>query len=485
MRAPGTFTVLPASPPVAVGKCLRAVPARTVHAPPIGHNVVMETSHAAQRPATSGAAAVAPSQARPERPLSTINDGDATHRRAFERFEAEQLARRWRLFAPVTAILLGLTEVAPYLTAEFPPAPLLTGSIMLLLCGMYVLARSGPSRPVIAWATMVMGVIGGGYAASASALTGQFASPHSLAMAVTIALLPGVLAVSALEATLTILGGIAAWTAANLLWATKVPTDYTGLTTSLTYLLFLALITVLTVWRNRQLRYSEFVARSEVERMHRFTVEEVLFRHLPAPYVEQVLSGARTVDQAPERRVITVVFADLVGFTGLTEATPPEELALLLGRFYDLISTHAARHGATLDKFIGDSAMVFFGAPQPMPAEEQARRAMRMAAQWHHDVSALTVNGASLQLRIGIHQDLVTVGSFGGRLRTDYTVLGRGVNIAARLEQLCRPGRILVSHDLARLLRDYPWQDLGPQTLRGLPQPIQVMEIDPAQIPAA
>ncbi|TXH03742.1 MAG: adenylate/guanylate cyclase domain-containing protein [Nevskiaceae bacterium] len=416
----------------------------------------------------------------PQLPAVVVR-GAPDHRPAFSVMEAQQLARRWRLFAPVTAILLGLTEVAPYLTTEFPPAPLLTGSIMLLLCGMYVLARSEPSRPVIAWATVIMGVIGGGYAASASALTGQFASPHSLAMAVTIALLPGMMAVSVLEATLTILGGIAAWTFANLHWATNVPTDYAGLATSLTYLLFLALITVLTVWRNRQLRYSEFVARAEVERMHRFTVEELLYRHLPAPYVEQVLSGARMVDQPPERRIVTVMFADLVGFTSIAEATPPDDLAALLGRFYDLISTEAAQHGATLDKFIGDSVMVFFGAPQGLAPEVQARRALALACRWQQRTGELKVNGRPLRLRIGIHQDLVTVGSFGGRLRSDYTVLGLGVNIAARLEPLCRPGRILVSQDFARLLPDQPWQDLGQQPLKGLPEPLALMDLDPAQ----
>ena len=407
----------------------------------------------------------------------------SAYRIAFETQEAELLAWRLRLFTPITAVLLALTEVAPYFSPEFPAAPLLTGSVILVLLAMYVLAGSKPHRRLIGWATVATGIVCGGYAGSASALTGQFESPHSLALAVLIAFLPGILSLSMLEASATMLGAIVAWVAANIYWAGSGAAEHTGLVTCLVYLSFLALVTLLSVWRNRQSRYSEFVARREVERVHRFTVEEVLFRHLPAPYVEQVLSGARTVDQAPERRLITVMFADLVGFTRLTDAMSPEGLADLLARFYDLISTVAVSHGATLDKFIGDAVLVFLGAPQPMTAEEQARRAVQMACEWHRGLPALSRSRAPLQLRVGIHQDVVTVGSFGGRLRTDYTVLGRGVNLAARLQQFCQPGRITVSRDLAQLLGGrFPLTDLGAQQLRGLPEPVHALEINPGAV---
>ena len=400
--------------------------------------------------------------------------------RAFQNLESERLARRWRTFAPVTAFLLMLTEVAPYFTPEFPAAPLLTGSIVLLLLGMYAVARWWPRHPLLGWATALIGIIGGGYAASASALTGHFISPHSLAMAVVIALLPGVLSVSIAQSVVTVIGGILAWTVVNLTWAGGVD-DYSGMATCLIYLSFLALVTLLSVGRNRQLRYSEFVARNELERMHRFTVEEVLFRHLPAPYVEQVLSGARTVDQSPERRLVTVVFADIVGFSAMTESTPPDALALLVSRFYDLISGAAARHEATVDKFMGDAAMVFFGAPDAMDPLEQASRAVDMACEWQRGMPQLLRSRSTLTLRIGIHQDIVTVGSFGGRLRTDYTALGRGVNLAARVQKLCAPGKILVTSGVHALLEGrYAAADLGEHSLRGLPQPVQVYEIDPA-----
>lgn len=400
-------------------------------------------------------------------------------RAAFRELEAQKLARRWLLFAPVTAVLLALTEVAPFFSPEFPSAPFLTGSVILALGVVYAIARWWPRRALIGWATAVIGTIGGGYAASASALTGHFISPHSLAMAVVIALLPGVLAVSVAEALATMVGAIVAWVLVNLTWAGGTH-DYSGLTTCLVYLSFLALVTSLSVLRNRELRYSEFAARHELERMHRFTVEEVLFRHLPAPYVEQVLSGARTVDQAPERRLVTVVFADMVGFSRVTEAMNPEALAAMLARFYDLISTVAARHDATMDKFMGDAAMAFFGAPDAMAAQEQAQRALQMAIEWQRGMPDLHKGRARLTLRIGIHQEIVTVGSFGGRVRTDYTVLGSGVNLAARLQKLCAPGRILVTQAVKDLLDGvYPTTDLGAQELRGLTAPVQVYEIDP------
>src|SRR5690606_19011053 len=98
----------------------------------------------------------------------------------------------------------------------------------------------------------------------------------------------------------------------------------------------------------------------------------------------------------------------------------------------------AFEHGATIDKFIGDAVMAILGAPEPMDPHEQAERALSLARSWHERVAELAAQGApQLALRIGVHQDVVAVGSFGGRLRSDYTVLGRGVNIAARLEQRC------------------------------------------------
>jgi len=401
----------------------------------------------------------------------------------FDELEAEVMATRWRLFSLVTALIITLTEPLALVLPAFPPAPLTTAAMDAVLLAMHFLARGRPRRAVIGGASCLTAIVGGAYVAFACAKSGGFKSPNTLAMAVVIALVPGILALSAYETLATLVGSLAAWVAVNLYFPGAPTPDIEAMFTDLAFLVFLCAVTQITVVRNRDLRYAEFCSRREVERLHQFAVEEVLYRHLPAPYVQQVLSGARTVDQPAERRLITVVFADMVRFTALCERMAPEELGRVLAGFYDLVSGTAEEFGATLDKFIGDAVMVFFGAPMSMDAAEQTRRAVAMACAWHRGIAGMKAGVTPLSLRVGIHQDWATVGSFGGRARMDYTAFGRGVNIAARLEQRCAPGRILVTGDVRRSLGEIVQvTDLGEQELRGMAARVAVFEIDPTTV---
>jgi class 3 adenylate cyclase len=296
-------------------------------------------------------------------------------------------------------------------------------------------------------------------------------------MAVQIAMLPGIFSLTLAEAAASLFGGLTAWAVVCSLWKTQGPLDFTGLDVTLTYLLILSVVTLVVHHINRKLRIREFAGRCELERVHRFAVEEVLHRHLPPSYVDRVLSGEHPLDCPPERRVVTVVFADIVSFTPLSDGLPPEELAQLVGRFYDVMASVAFEHGATLDKFIGDAVMALVGAPDTMTSEEQAQRAVAMARDWHRAARELVWPGSlgqGLRLRVGIHQDPVAVGAFGGRLRSEYTVLGRGVNIAARLEQRCQQGDILVSAPVFQQLSPRPLgaREMGALELKGIPEPV-------------
>ena len=254
--------------------------------------------------------------------------------------------------------------------------------------------------------------------------------------------------------------------------------DGNGLMTSGLYLTVLGVVSVLAVARSRKNRFEAFVASRRAEEMHRFAVEEVLCRHLPPSYVDQVLKGERVLDAFPERKLLTILFVDIVGFSGLTERLEAGELTELMARYYNLAATIAFDHGGTIDKFIGDAVMILFGAPEAMDPDQQAKQALATGLAIQESSRELRAGGEGLpvKLRIGIHQEVVTVGSFGGDLRVDYTVLGRGVNVAARLEGSCEPGHVLVSetvHDrLTTRIRAHGDQR-GLLRLRGVERPVQ------------
>jgi class 3 adenylate cyclase len=400
---------------------------------------------------------------------------------AFQDTERQLLLRRWILLAPALMIGALLSEIAAHLSPEFPKAPLQTATIILVFGAMWMWARHGASRRAEGLIWVTAGWLASAYIASACVDSGRFQSLHVLGIATIVALAPAALSLTLIEAIVCLGGAVAVWVVVCLVW--QVPAagiDITGLPTSLMYLTFISAAAVTALAWARSLRLREFVARRRVEEMHRFAVEEVLLRHLPPAYVEDVLAGTRALDAPPERRVVTVIFADIVSFTPLSDSLPPEQLAATMARFYDVTSTIAFEHGATIDKFIGDAVMAILGAPATMDEHEQVRRAVDLATAWHTKVARLIPGDPSLLLRIGIHQDVVAVGSFGGRRRTDYTVLGTGVNLAARLEQACLPGQILVSQSVwNQLPAPQPTAEPRDLQLKGIPGTVRAFAITP------
>jgi class 3 adenylate cyclase len=207
-------------------------------------------------------------------------------------------------------------------------------------------------------------------------------------------------------------------------------------------------------------------------KLHRFITESVLRRYLPPSLVARAAEGSLRLDAPPDRRVVTVMFVDLVGFTPLSERLGADAIGALLNRFLSRMAEVAHQHGATIDKFVGDAMMVVFGAPEPMPPEEQARGCVALALELGGAVRDLQP-GLELQVRAGINTGEAVVGNFGTLVRSDYTVVGPAVNIAARLETASRPGRILVGPETARLLGDLvPLEPAGELMLKGVSTPV-------------
>ncbi len=380
--------------------------------------------------------------------------------------------------APLAMLLVALSEVASHLSPEFPKGPVSTALMLVALGGAWLAARSRPPRWALGIVDVVVGVAAAAYSAQACVGSGRFSSLQVMAIPCIFAFMTALLSQTAIEVAITIVLSIVAWLLVCFFLNAPAHVDTAGLSTALTYLVFIGAVTVAWVAASRRLRFREFVARRYIEDMHRFAVEEVLCRHLPPRYVESVLSGDHLLDGPPERRVVTVVFADIVKFTPLSDSLKPEQLAQVMTRFYDVTSSIAFEHGATIDKFIGDAVMAIMGAPESMGPADQARHALDMALAWQRAVADILPGEHAMTLRIGIHQDSVTIGSFGGRHRTDYTVLGMGVNIAARLEQRCQPGRVLVSREVYEQIEPRPdAESMGDLELKGVPRRVGAFSV--------
>jgi len=211
------------------------------------------------------------------------------------------------------------------------------------------------------------------------------------------------------------------------------------------------------------------------------TLARQLARYLSPQVHEMIFSGEREVRRETHRRPLTVFFSDIVGFTTRTEAMGDAELATWLNDYLDEMAQVAQRHGGTLDKFIGDSVMVFFGDPGSSGVEEDARRCLRMAC----DMLA-AARRRKTEIRIGIHSGECVVGNFGSEEQVNYTIIGTVVNVAARLQAASQPGRILLTESTRNLLgTEIVCDHHGLVNLRGITQPVTTFWASPPSSPPA
>ena len=189
-----------------------------------------------------------------------------------------------------------------------------------------------------------------------------------------------------------------------------------------------------------QQQVSEKVA--ELERANR------LRRYLSPQVADSLLSGDMEVSLTTRRSRLTVFFSDIRGFTAMSETVEPEELIDRVNGYLTEMTEIVFRHGGTLDKYVGDAVMVFFG--DPVAYDDHAARAVRVALEMRQRLTELQqqwslAHEETLTVGMGISTGYVTVGNIGSPARIDYTVYGNAVNLAARLADAARPGQILVS----------------------------------------
>jgi class 3 adenylate cyclase len=163
-----------------------------------------------------------------------------------------------------------------------------------------------------------------------------------------------------------------------------------------------------------------------------------------------------------------------------------EELSEILSEYFAEMTAIAQHFGGTIDKFMGDAIMIFFGAPAMTDDRDQALRAVRMAMSMQERIGILCQTWeqrgllGTFQVRIGINTSVASVGNFGAPGRMDYTAIGRQVNLAARLQVSCEPGRILLGHATWALVRDeIPCTAKGEIQVKGIREAVKIYEVVP------
>ena len=188
-----------------------------------------------------------------------------------------------------------------------------------------------------------------------------------------------------------------------------------------------------------------------------------------APRTAEIGSG--------ERRQVAILFADLSGFTELSTTLDAEELRDLVGRFFDAVDGVVENYGGTVDKHIGDAVMALFGAP--VAHDDDPGRAVRAALDIHEAVAGLGAEtGRDLAVHVAIASGEVVAGGVGSDERREYTVMGDAVNLAARLDELARPGETLISEAVWRLVSPLvDGEARGEVALKGIAKPVRAWRV--------
>lgn len=220
---------------------------------------------------------------------------------------------------------------------------------------------------------------------------------------------------------------------------------------------------------NRQLEARVRSQVDEIERTRR------LSSYLAPQIVRAITSGEHAFAMANARKQLTILFADIRGFTAFSDVAEPEEVITFLNTYLSKMTDLVFKYEGTLDKFLGDGMLVFFNDPVPQP--DHAKRAVQMAMDMQEKAKEISSEGSvgdsPLSVGIGISTGYVTVGTIGSQHRMEYTVVGTQVNLAARLVTVAEPGQIIISQRTCELVRDLvDVVEVGPHTVKGFQKPV-------------
>jgi len=232
----------------------------------------------------------------------------------------------------------------------------------------------------------------------------------------------------------------------------------------------------------RKLRKANTDVRRKNEELK--ALSNKLAKYLSRQVYNSIFQGKKDVKIESYRRKLTVFFSDIEGFTELSDRLESEVLTNMLNKYLNEMTAIAVEYGGTIDKYIGDAIMIFFGDPDTLGDKQDAVACVTMALKMRERLAALQRDWDSLgmskplRVRMGINTGFCTVGNFGSEERLDYTIVGSQVNLASRLESLASPGEILISHSTYALVSDAIACEMKDEVkVKGFAYPVQAYRV--------
>ena len=233
-----------------------------------------------------------------------------------------------------------------------------------------------------------------------------------------------------------------------------------------------------------EIRVTERTRELTQTRSHLQELSEKLSRYLSPQVYQTLFEGSRDARIETRRKWMTVFFSDLVGFTAIAEKLDPEELTTMLNEYLIEMTEIVFKYGGTLDKYIGDAILVFFGDPDTRGREEDAYACVAMALEMQERLKVLREHWALrgvrdvFHVRVGITSGFSTVGNFGSDRQMSYTIIGRQVNLASRLQSGATPGDIVITKPTWALVSErVKCEPAEPISAKGFEEPVEVFTV--------
>jgi class 3 adenylate cyclase len=212
--------------------------------------------------------------------------------------------------------------------------------------------------------------------------------------------------------------------------------------------------------RAKMLDMEKFHRESRLQDKRNSRIAQNLSKYLSSQVWDLIFMESTQAKLESKRKKLTIFFSDIKDFTRLSDELAPEELTELLNYYFTEMSRIALRHGGTVDKFVGDSIMIFFGDVDSQGCKMDAINAVSMSLEMRNVMKILRKHWKNmgiekpLEIRMGINTGYCAVGNFGANHHMDYTIIGREVNLASRLESSAEPGEILISQETYSLVKN-------------------------------